>query len=139
MEKNELEETVTDKAGIFLKLVNSLLVVVISLVLLFALGMLSFDIYKMLVQQYSEGIGTVLGSLLIVWVVLELLEAQINHLRGEKMNASIFLVVAIVAFIKKLLIAALIPSNVEYAYFTLAVIVILTITYLILRFAETRL
>ncbi len=122
-----------------MRYVQQTLVGIISIVLIFAVGMLVFDIYKMVISNYAQGMGQVLGSLLIVWVVLELLEAQIDHLNGRKMNASLFIVVAIVAFIKKLLIAALLPDQMEYAYFTLAVVVVLALTYLILRFIEVKL
>lgn len=122
-----------------LTLVHTVLIFAVTIILLFTLGMLLLDLYKAVSTKFSEGMGTVLGSLLIVWVVLELLEAQIDNLNGKKLNASLFIIVAIVAFIKKLLIAALLPEQVEYAYFTLAVILVLTITYVILRFAETRL
>lgn len=115
------------------------LVFIIGIVLIFAIGMLITDIFDMLSESYASGMGRVLGSLLMVWVVLELLEAQIDHLNGEKMNASLFIVVAIVAFIKKLLIAALLPDQMEYAYFTLAVVVVLSLVYLILRFIEVKL
>lgn len=123
----------------FRDVINVLLVMIISLVLIFAVGLLSFDIITMIKNKYAHGIGTVLGSLIIIWVILELLEAQIDHLKGEKLNASIFVVVAIVAFIKKLLVASLMPNKVEFAYFNLVVIVGLSLTYLVLRYTESRL
>ena len=123
----------------FRDFINILLAVIISLVLVFAVGLLTFDIFTMIQNKYAQGIGTVLGSLIIIWVILELLEAQIDHLKGKKLNASIFVVVGIVAFIKKLLVSSLMPDKVEFAYFNLTVILGLSITYLILRYTESRL
>jgi uncharacterized membrane protein (DUF373 family) len=123
----------------FLTVVNILLAAIIAIVLVFAVGLLFFDIISMIKNKYAQGIGTVLGSLIIIWVVLELLEAQIDHIKGKKLNASIFVVVAIVAFIKKLLVASLMPDKAEFAYFNLAVILGLSITFLILQLSESRL
>lgn len=134
--KKHCSETLSQHA---MRYIHISLVVIIAIVLIFAIGMLVTDIYDMLSESYASGMGRVLGSLLMVWVVLELLEAQIDHLNGQKMNASLFIVVAIVAFIKKLLIAALLPDQIEYAYFTLAVVVVLSLVYLILRFIEVKL
>ncbi|MDA3970856.1 MAG: phosphate-starvation-inducible PsiE family protein [Desulfobulbaceae bacterium] len=123
----------------FLNAINTLLVIVIAIVLVSAVCLLFLDIFHMIQTKFTQGLGTVLGSLIIIWVIMELLEAQIDHLNGKKLKASIFVVVGIGAFIRKLFVASLIPDKVDFAYFNLLAIFVLSITYLILRFAEYHL
>lgn len=122
-----------------LNVINSILVMILSIVLVSAVGLLFFDVFEMIKHRFTQGIGSVLGSVIIVWVILELLEAQVDHLKGKKLKASIFVVVGIGAFIRKLFVASLVPDKVDFAYFNLVAILVLSITYLTLRFAESRL
>jgi hypothetical protein len=47
----------------------------------FLVGLLFYDVFFMIKTKYSHGIGNVLGSLLILWVLMEIIETQINHLK----------------------------------------------------------
>jgi len=51
------------------------------------------------------GVIKALGSLLLLWMFIELLHTQINVLKGGKFNVRIFLELALVAFIRKLFVA----------------------------------
>lgn len=133
-----MKELFIKKMDNFVLSIECLLVVAVSTVLLFAIGMLLFDIVAMIGKKYSEGIGTVLGSLLVIWVLLELLEAQLDHLKGKSINASIFAVVALVAFIRKLLVASLKPDKIEFAYFSLAAIGVLSLVYIVMNLSSRR-
>lgn len=119
----------------FLFFIEGFLALAVSIVLLFAIGMLFFDIISMISNKYAEGIGTVLGSLLVIWVLLELLEAQLDHLKGKKPDATIFVIVALVAFIRKLLVASLKPDKIELAYFSLVAIVVLALVYFAMNYS----
>lgn len=130
-----MKDTLIHKIERFVDYIKLLLVFSVSIVLLFAVGLLFYDIVSMVSNKYSEGIGTVLGSLLIIWVLLELLEMQFENLKGAKIETSVFVMVALVAFIRKLLVASLKSNKIELAYF-LGAIVILSIVYFFIKRAE---
>jgi uncharacterized membrane protein (DUF373 family) len=101
--------------------------------------MLFIDIVTMIKIKYVDGIGNVLGSLLVIWILVELLETQIHHMKGGKTNPCIFVVVAMVAFIRKLLVISLKPGQTESVYFPLATILVLSLVYLIIKTTEIKL
>jgi uncharacterized membrane protein (DUF373 family) len=57
--------------------------------------------------QLDKGLVSALGSLLVLWLAIELLEAEIDRLRGGELQLSLFVGVGLVAFIRKVLIATL--------------------------------
>ena len=126
------------KSEKFMFFIRVLLIVTIAVVILFSVGLLFYDVFFMIKYKYSQGIGTVLGSLLILWVLMELIEAQINHLKGERIDVSVFVVVALVAFIRKLMVASLKADKIEIAYFPLATIFILSLVFLIVKLSQSR-
>lgn len=130
-----MKDVLIHKIEKFVDCIKLLLVFSVAMVLLFAVGLLFYDIFSMIMNKYSEGIGTVLGSLLIIWVLLELLEMQFENLKGAKIETSVFVMVALVAFIRKLLVASLKTDKVELAYF-LGVIVILSVVYFAIKRVE---
>ena len=89
-------------------------------------------------DRTAEGIGAVLGSLLIIWVLMELLETQVAFLKGRKFDVSVFVLVAMVAFIRKLMVASLKADKIEIAIFPLVTILALSVVYLIVRISESR-
>lgn len=119
-------------------LINSAVIVAIAIVLLFSIGLLFYDIYNLIRNRYALGMGTVLGSLLILWVLMELFENQVAHLKGKRIDASVFIVVALVAFIRKLMVASLDAEKIEVAYFPLATIFILSIVYLAIKIIDRK-
>ena len=54
-----------------------------------------------------------LGSLLMLWVVIELMGTEIKHLRGGKFAIKVFISVALVAVIRKILVTSLKSDAVE--------------------------
>ena len=69
-------------------------------------------------------IGT-LGSLLMLWVVIELVDTEVRHLKGGKFTLKIFIGVALVAVIRKLLVIMLQTEAVEAHLSIIAAIAIL--------------
>jgi uncharacterized membrane protein (DUF373 family) len=77
--------------------------------LLLALGVVSLfgsDIYEAFTADLQIGVIRALGSLLLLWMMTELLHSQIDALRGGKFHVRIFLELALVAFIRKLFVAS---------------------------------
>ncbi|WP_028322035.1 protoglobin domain-containing protein [Desulfatiglans anilini] len=85
------------------------LVLMVGLVLMSAgvAGLLVSDILYALRETLETGIIRALGSLLILWMMIELLHTQVEHLRGGGFRVQVFVELALVAFIRKLFVAAI--------------------------------
>lgn len=127
-----------ERAESFEYFVNSILVVAIAVVILCAIGLLGFDIYTLFKRGFAQGIGTILASLLILWVLLELLATQIDFLKGGRPSITVFVVVALVAFVRKLMVASLDAEKIESAYFYLGAILVLGIVYMLVGLTDRK-
>ena len=77
--------------------------------LVLALGVVSLlvhDIYSAVTGNLESGVIRALGSLLVLWMMIELLHTEIAHLRGGKFHVRIFVELALVAFIRKIFVAS---------------------------------
>ncbi len=88
---------------------NYMLAVALVLVAFFAVGLFGYDIYLLFSGQVDieRGILTVLGSLLILWAAIELINEEIKHLRGGGFALEAFITLAIAALIRKIMIFSL--------------------------------
>ena len=68
--------------------------------------LLGADMYYAATSDFQNGVIKALGSLLILWMMIELLHTQVDVLRGGKFHVRIFLELALVAFIRKLFVAS---------------------------------
>ncbi len=82
-------------------------------------------------EQPDHALITALGSLLIIWVLVELLHTEVQMLKGGKFKNSIFISVALIAFIRDLMIITLKheTTNMLQHGFILAAITVLGIVY----------
>jgi len=69
------------------------------------LSLLSYDIFSAFTRDLQTGVIKALGSLLILWMIIELLHSQMDILKGGKFSVRIFLELALIAFIRKLFVA----------------------------------
>ena len=85
------------------------LLLMLGLVILAAgvAGLLASDILYALRETLETGVIKALGSLLILWMMIELLHTQVEHLRGGRFRVQVFVELALVAFIRKLFVAAI--------------------------------
>ncbi len=74
-----------------------------------------------------------LGSLLILWTLSELLNAEIKHLQGDNIKVNIMIEVAIAAFVRKLLITSTEGLSVTESSILLAALLVLAIVYWFLK------
>jgi uncharacterized membrane protein (DUF373 family) len=88
--------------GLNLVLMVGLLVMAAGVVTL-----LGSDIYYALTTNLENGVIKALGSLLILWMMIELLHTQVQHLRGGSFHVRVFVELALVAFIRKLFVASI--------------------------------
>lgn len=108
------------------------LILVLGLVLLgvMVIGLFGYDfmhIYES--KDFEKGLLSTLGSLLMLWVVIELMDTEVRHLRGGKLTVKIFINVALVAIIRKILIASLKHGEVEAQLSLVAALGVLGVVY----------
>jgi uncharacterized membrane protein (DUF373 family) len=86
----------------------------------------------------DKGLVSALGSLLVLWLAIELLEAEIDRLKGGELQLSLFVGVGLVAFIRKVLIATLSHEDVKLELVYLGGIFIFGIIYWLISRSEAQ-
>ncbi len=96
------------------------------------------DVQKLFYGELEKGIITALGSLLILWVVIELMNTEIAHLRGGKFQISIFIGVALVTTIRETMIATLKHEKPETIYYLVATVFVIGFVYWLVKRTEDK-
>jgi len=65
------------------------------------------DFSQIVDGDLDRGVLGALGSLLILWVVIELLDTQIGHIKGHSFAIKVFVSVALVAELRKVLMSSI--------------------------------
>ncbi len=114
--------------GLNLILILALMGLSLGVIFLFAK-----DIYTLVfLGNLERGILSSLGTLLIIWVMVELMGTEIKYLKGERFHLEIFISVALVATIRELLISILAHESLpKLGVFLFAVLVLGVIYHLI--------
>ncbi len=89
--------------------INYFLAAALAIVAFFSIGLFIYDIYLLFFTdiKIEQGILTVLGSLLVLWATIELIHEEINHLQGKGFAIGAFIMLAMAALIRKVLIYSL--------------------------------
>lgn len=89
---------------------NRLLHIVVGLALLVSaiivIGLFAHDVWTVITGSVAGGFLNALGTLLILWTLSELINAEVRYLRGENIRVAVFIEVAIAATIRKLLVVS---------------------------------
>jgi uncharacterized membrane protein (DUF373 family) len=94
---------------------------------------------SLIFQGHPEtGLVKALGTLLIVWLMIELLDAEVDRLQGGAFKLHLFVAVALVAFIRKVLVASLAHESLQVEALYLAGILVLGAIYWLVSRAEAR-
>jgi uncharacterized membrane protein (DUF373 family) len=106
---SKFEKTILSGLKKFTSYINFLLAGALALVAFFAIGLFSYDIYLLFFTDIGmeKGILTVLGSLLVLWAAIELIHEEIKHLQGQGFAIGAFIMLAMAALIRKVLIYSL--------------------------------
>ncbi|RUM65966.1 MAG: hypothetical protein DSZ03_01880 [Sulfurimonas sp.] len=128
---SRFEKSVLSNLKQFNSYVNFFLAGALALVAFFAIGLFVYDIYLLFFSDIGieKGILTVLGSLLVLWAAVELIHEQINHLQGRGFAIGAFIMLAMAALIRKVLIYSLSPEKGNELLVVGAVIVGLAVAY----------
>jgi uncharacterized membrane protein (DUF373 family) len=128
---SKVEKTILTSLKKFNSYVNFFLAGSLAIVAFFAIGLFIYDIYLLFFSDIGieKGILTVLGSLLVLWAAIELIHEEINHLQGKGFAIGAFIMLAMAALIRKILIYSLSSDKSDELLVIGAVIVCLAISH----------
>ncbi|MFA5232861.1 MAG: protoglobin domain-containing protein [Sulfurimonas sp.] len=128
---SRFEKTILSGLKKFNSYINFFLAGSLALVAFFAIGLFVYDIYLLFFSNIGieKGILTVLGSLLVLWAAIELIHEEINHLQGKGFAIGAFIMLAMAALIRKVLIYSLSSEKGNDLLVIGAVIVALAFAY----------
>jgi len=121
---------------IFSQFLNMALVFGLIVVTLAVVYLCGRDIYGIFMGKLEQTIITALGSVLILWVMLELINTEIAHLKGGKFKISVFVGVALVTIIRELMIATLRHDSIEFIASLVASVLVIGIIYWLIKKIE---
>jgi uncharacterized membrane protein (DUF373 family) len=96
------------------------------------------DVMHLLSGDVERGIISALGSMLLLWLMIELMNTEISHLKGGRFHISVFVGVALVTMIRETMIATLKHEKPEAIYYLIAAILVIGFVYWIVTRAEDR-
>ena len=128
---SKFEKTILLGLKKFNSYVNFFLAGALALVAFFAISLFVYDIYLLFFSDIGieKGILTVLGSLLVLWATIELIHEEINHLQGKGFAIGAFIMLAMAALIRKVLIYSLSSEKSQELLIIGGVIVGLSVAY----------
>lgn len=132
------EESLVHLAERLLHGLNLFLAIGLLVLALGVLSLLGHDIYKAITENLEHGVIRSLGSLLLLWMMIELLHTEITHLRGGKFHVRIFVELALVAFIRKIFVASFEYKDPISFVLLLAGLLILGIIYFMVAKVESQ-
>lgn len=96
------------------------------------------DVQNILAGGIERGIISALGSMLLLWLMIELMNTEISHLKGGKFHISVFVGVALVTMIRETMIATLKHEKPEAIYYLIAAILVIGFVYWIVAKTEDK-
>lgn len=113
-------------------------VLILSLILLTGAVMYlcGRDIYEIFTGKLEQNIITALGSVLILWVMIELVNTELSHLKGGKFKISVFIGVALVTTIREVMIATLKHDSIEFILSLVGAVLVIGIIFWLVKKTE---
>jgi uncharacterized membrane protein (DUF373 family) len=133
---NKLDSLLIKFAQRFTFGLNILLVLGLLGLSLGAVALIIQDVMQIVHGQLDRGLVGAMGSVLVLWVVIELLDMEIDRLRGGAFKLYLFVGVALVAFIRKVLVASLSHQDLWLEGLYLAGILVTGLIYWLVSRAE---
>lgn len=94
------------------------------------------DVINIFSGDIEQSIISSLGSMLLLWLMIELMNTEISHLKGGKFHISVFVGVALVTMIRETMIATLRHEKPESVYSLIAAILVIGFVYWIVTKTE---
>ncbi|NTV51127.1 MAG: heme-binding sensor globin domain-containing protein [Geobacteraceae bacterium] len=115
---------------------NLVLIIALAFVSLEIVIMFGRDILHIFQGEVEKGVFTALGSLLILWMMIELLDNEIKSLKGGRFSILVFIGVVIVAIIREILISTLRHDDLTKQAFLAGTLLILGIVYYLVSLVQ---
>lgn len=131
-----LESYLIQFANRFAHGLNLILVIGLVVMGIMVMGLFVYDVIHIFSGDIEKGLLGTLGSLLMMWVVIELVDTEVRHLKGGKFSIRVFISVALVAIIRKMLVATLKTEALEAQLSLIAAIAVLGIVYWLIARVE---
>lgn len=122
----------------FSQAMNIVLVLALIGLTLAVIGLFIMDLKQLYMGDLEQGIISALGTMLILWVMIELMNAEIAHLKGGKFHISLFIGVALVTIIRETMIATLKHEKPEAVYYLIAAILVIGFVYWLVTKSEEK-
>jgi uncharacterized membrane protein (DUF373 family) len=113
----------------FSQSMNLVLVLALIGLTLGVVGLFVIDVGHLIAGDLERGIISALGSMLVLWLLIELMNTEISHLKGGKFHISVFIGVALVTMIRETMIATLKHDRPESIYYLIAAILVIGLVY----------
>lgn len=126
---HRLESSMIQVAKRFTHGLNLILLIGLMLMSIMVMGLFVYDVSHIFDGDIEKGLLSTLGSLLVLWVVIELMNTEIKHLKGGKFAIKVFISVALVSVIRKILITTLKGEAVEAQLTLVAAVAVLGCVY----------
>lgn len=119
---------------------HSMLLVFLVIMTVAGVGFFIWSLLDLKDVEPDKLFVTALGSLLVLWVLIELINSEIQMLKGDKFKISIFVGVVLIAFIREVLIMTLKhdAGNMKTMIMMLGGILVLGVTYWLLAKSEEK-
>ncbi|MBI4650355.1 phosphate-starvation-inducible PsiE family protein [Candidatus Desantisbacteria bacterium] len=105
--KYKIEKKLIHITEMFTYGLNISLVIALMVISLFVVSQFINDIWSLLNGHTEHGVTNILGTLLMLWVMIELMDTEIEHLKHGKFSITIFVEIVLVAVIRDILIGTL--------------------------------
>jgi len=115
---------------------NLVLVLALIGISLGAIGLLGHDIWNLVTHRVEHGVIHLLGTLLMLWVMIELMDTEIDHLKKGKFSINIFVEVVMVAIIRDILITTLEHGELHNRILLVATVFVLGVVYWLVSRAD---
>ncbi|MBI5212013.1 MAG: phosphate-starvation-inducible PsiE family protein [Nitrospirae bacterium] len=122
----------------FSQSMNLILILALIGLTLGVVGLVVYDVRNLVTGNLEHGIISALGSVLILWVMIELMNTEIAHLKGGKFHISVFIGVALVTIIRETMIATLKHEKSETIYYLIAAILVIGLVYWMVKKTEEK-
>jgi uncharacterized membrane protein (DUF373 family)/hemoglobin-like flavoprotein len=117
---------------------NIILVIGLVITGVLILGMFFRDLSQIAFGNVDRGVLGTLGTLLMLWVVIELLDTQIGHIKGHAFAIKVFVSVALVAELRKVLMSSIGHENWQENAVIISSVLVLGITYWLISKIDNR-
>ncbi len=130
--------TAEDEKRLVSATMNLVLILALIGLTLGVVGLFAYDVRNLITGNLEHGIISALGSMLILWVMIELMNTEIAHLKGGELHISVFIGVALVTIIRETMIATLKHERPETIYYLIAAILVIGVVYWLVKRTEGR-